>query len=123
MLCAIIVAGLDDSDGEPEAEDNGENAAADISITNTQQESSHEYEASRELVMDQTISSTDYASRQSNLVKGSTTSLNVTATVDETTRHCVVSNNGNSMAIVEDATVCSCVVAITNDYKTINGYR
>ena len=123
MLCTIVVACLDESDGESEAQDNGGNAAADISIMNTQQESSHEYEASGELVVDQTITSTDHASWKSSLVKGSTTSLNVTATVDQTTRHCVVSNSGNSMAIVEDTMVCSCVVPITNDYETINGHR
>ena len=107
MLCTIIVACMstDDPDSEPEAEDddNGGNAAA---VMNT-----CEYGANSQLVVDHTITSIDYASQQSCLVKGSTTSVTVT-TVDQITRHCVVSNNGNSMAIVEDAVVCSYVVAI-----------
>ena len=100
MLCTIIVACMstDDSDGEPEAEDNdnGRNAAA---VTNT-----CEYGANSQLVVDHTTTSIDYASQQSCLV--------TVTTVDQITRHCVVSNNGNSMAIVEDAVVCSYVVAI-----------
>ena len=100
---------VDDSDDEPETDHNGGNAAAvsaDTSATNTQQENTYEYGASRELVVDQSVASTDYASRQSSLVKGSTTSLTVT-TVDQTTRRCVVSKNGNSMVIVEDTLVRS----------------
>ena len=95
------------SNSEPKADDNGGNAAvvpADSSGTNTQQKNSHEYGANGQLVVDQTIASTDYASQQSSLVKGSTISLNVTP-VDH--------NNGNSMVIVEDLLVRSYVVPIT----------
>ena len=109
LVCYYWCLSVDVSDGEPEeAEANGGNAAVlstDTSVMNTQQESSCEYGANRELVVDQTIASTDYASQQSSLVRGSTAYLTATP-ADQTTMHCVVSNNGNSMEIVGDTLVC-----------------
>ena len=75
---------VDDSDSEPEEGDGGPN---------------------RELSVDQTIASTDCVSQQSSLVGGPTAPLTVTS-ADQTTRHCVLSNNNYSMAIVGDTLVC-----------------
>ena len=99
---------IDDSDDIPEADNNDGNSpvlSTNNSVTNTQQESRWECEANRELVADQSITSTDYASQQSRLVSGLTTLLTVTP-ADQSTRYCVVSNNGNSMEIVGDTLVC-----------------
>ena len=100
LVCYYWCLSVDVSDGEPEeAEANGGNATVlltDTSVMNTQQESSCEYGANKELVVHQTIASTDYASQQSSLVRVSTTST----PADQSTRHCVGSNNGNSMEMV-----------------------
>ena len=77
---------VDDSESEPEEGDGG---------------------TDRELAVDQTITSTDCVSHQSSLVGGSTASLTITP-ADQTTRHYVLSTNGNSMPIVGDALVCIC---------------
>ena len=105
MLLLLLI---DDSDDIPEANNNDGDSAVlptNNSVTNTQQESRWECEANRELLVDQSITSTDYASQQSRLVSGSTTSLTVTP-ADQSTRYCVVSNNDNSMEIVGDTLVC-----------------
>ena len=81
---ALLLLFVDDSDSEPEEGDGGPN---------------------RELSVDQTIASTDCVSQQSSLVGGSTAPLTVTP-ADQTTRHCVLSNNNNSIEIVGDTLVC-----------------
>ena len=94
---------VDDSDSEPEA-DSGGILSADISVTNIQQESTYEDGASRECEIDQA------------------TSLKVTP-VDQTTKHCVVTNNDNSMAIVEDAMVCSYAASVHNSMIIIKQWQ
>ena len=81
---SLLLLFVDDSDSETEEGDGGPN---------------------RKLSVDQTIASTDCVSQQSSLVGGSTAPLTVTP-ADQTTRHCVLSNNNNSIEIVGDTPVC-----------------